>query len=185
MLHLKGFFFSWTDSTCKFNLPFSANLASQISHVKGFSPVWVLVCVVRWSLLENVRIQIRHWKGFWPVWILMWRVSSSDRENLRSQLETGQAYGRSCKGVLLGRLGYFRFRTGTRQIGLALCWYTCKQKRLTWFIFGQIGLPATMVVSIMLSPTPLFQLFIAIGFTTTQVNLWCSQVYQQSARVVV
>ena len=52
-------------------------------------------------------------------------VSSSLRLNLRSHSCTGQAYGRSCTGVLLGRFGYFRARTGTSRIGRLDCWYTC------------------------------------------------------------
>ena len=30
------------------------------------SPVWVRMCVVRWSDLLNDLIHILHWKGFWP-----------------------------------------------------------------------------------------------------------------------
>ena len=54
----------------------------------------------------------------------MWRVSSSLRENRLSHSDTGQAYGLSCTGVLLGLLGYFLARTGISLMGRLLCWYT-------------------------------------------------------------
>ena len=68
-----------------------ANLRPQWAQAKGFSPVCVRMCVVRWSLRLKLRMQMRHWKGFWPVWMRMWRVSSSEREKRRSQVSTGQA----------------------------------------------------------------------------------------------
>ena len=67
---------------------------------------------------------------FSPVCILMWRVSSSLRENRLSHSDTGQAYGLSCTGVLLGLLGYFLARTGISLMGRLLCWYT-------WHLEGQ------------------------------------------------
>ena len=60
----------------------------------------------------------------------MWRVSSSLRENRLSHSDTGQAYGLSCTGVLLGLLGYFLARTGISLMGRLLCWYT-------WHLEGQ------------------------------------------------
>lgn len=69
-----------------------ANFLPQMSQAKGFSPVWVRMWVVRWSLRLKLRMQMRHWKGFWPVWMRMWRGrSSSEREKRRSQDSTGQA----------------------------------------------------------------------------------------------
>ncbi len=115
---------------CLFFSSERANLRPQTSQENGFSPVCVLMCVVRWSDRLNERMQIRHWKGFWPVCILMCRVSSSDLEKRRSQFSTGQAYGRSCTGVLLGLLGYFLGLTGTSLRGSGDCWYTCD--RISW-----------------------------------------------------
>lgn len=60
----------------------------------------------------------------------MCRVSSSERENRRSQPSIGQAYGRSCTGVLLGRLGYLRGLTGTSFSGTGLFWYAWL--RISW-----------------------------------------------------
>ena len=80
----------WTFA-CRFFSSERANLRPHTSQEKGFSPVWVLTWVVRWSLLEKDLMQIRHWKGFCPVWIRMCRVSSSLRENRRSQPSTGHA----------------------------------------------------------------------------------------------
>ena len=57
-----------------------------------------------------------------PVWILMCRVNSSLLENRRSHSFTGQAYGRSWTGALEGRLVYYRARTGTRRMGMDACW---------------------------------------------------------------
>ena len=38
-----------------------------LQHLYFFPPpVWVLMCVVRWSDRENDLIHIRHWNGFWP-----------------------------------------------------------------------------------------------------------------------
>lgn len=76
---------------CRFFSSLRANFRPHTSQEKGFSPVCVRTCVVRWSLRLNWRMQIRHWKGFCPVWIRMWRVSSSLLENRRSQLSTGHA----------------------------------------------------------------------------------------------
>ena len=72
----------------------------QVSHANGFSPVCVLIWVVRWSEREKFLMQIRHWKGFWPVCVRMWRVSSSEREKRREQASKGHPYGRSLGGVL-------------------------------------------------------------------------------------
>jgi len=85
--------FAWTFA-CLFFSSLLANVRPHTSHLNGFSPVCVLMCVVRWSERLNSRRHIRHWKGFWPgntVCILMCRVSSSLRENLRSHSLTGQA----------------------------------------------------------------------------------------------
>lgn len=106
---------------CLFFSSLRANLRPHESHEKGFSPVCVRTCVVRWSLREKERIQIRQWNGFCPVWIRIWRVSSSLREKRRSQLSTGHGYGRSCGGVLLGLFGYFRGFTGNSFS--CPCWY--------------------------------------------------------------
>lgn len=84
-----------------------ANFLPHCSQEKGFSPVCVRMCVVRWSLRLKLRMQMRHWKGLWPVWMRRCRLSSSERENLRSQLSAGHGYGLWCTGVLLGRFGYF------------------------------------------------------------------------------
>lgn len=111
----------WTFA-CLFFSSDRANLRPQVSQEKGFSPVWVLTWVVRWSDLEKDLMQIRHWNGFCPVWILIWRVNSSDRLNRRSQPSTGQAYGRSCTGVLEGLLGYFRSLTGRSFMLVFPCW---------------------------------------------------------------
>ena len=63
----------------------------QTSQANGFSPVCVLMWVVRWSDLEKFLMQILHWKGFWPVCVRIWRVNSSDLENLLGQLSTRHA----------------------------------------------------------------------------------------------
>ena len=76
---------------CLFFSSLRANFLPQVSHVKGFSPVWVLMWVVKWSDLLKDLIQMRHWNGFWPVWIRICLVSSSLRENRRSQLSMGHA----------------------------------------------------------------------------------------------
>lgn len=86
----------------------------QISHEKGFSPVWVRMCVVRWSEREKALVHTVHLKGLSPVWILRWRVSSSERENRLGQPITVQACGLSFNGVLLGLLGYFRGFNGKK-----------------------------------------------------------------------
>ena len=96
--------FKWT-LACRFFSSERANLRPHWSQANGFSPVCVRMCVVKWSEREKPRMQIRHWNGFCPVWIRMWRVNSSDRLKRRSQESTGQAYGRSWTGVLLGRTG--------------------------------------------------------------------------------
>lgn len=99
---------------CLFLSSLRANFLPQKSQAKGFSPVCVRMCVVRWSLRLKLRIHIRHWKGLCPVWMRMCRVSSSERENRRSQPSAGHGYGRSWMGVLLGLFGYFL----GRRIGL-------------------------------------------------------------------
>ena len=53
-----------------------------------------------------------------PVCILICLVSSSLRENLLSHSLTGQAYGLSWTGVLLGLFGYFLALTGIRLMGM-------------------------------------------------------------------
>lgn len=82
--------FEWT-LACLFFSSDLANFLPQASHVNGFSPVCVLMWVVRWSERLKDRIQILHWKGFWPVCILICLVSSSLRENRLSHSLTGQA----------------------------------------------------------------------------------------------
>ena len=98
---------------------------------------------------NNLRIQKQLWKilsslflnslkeDLWdtrynllPVCILMCLVNSSLLENRRSHSFTGQPYGRSWTGVLLGRLGYFRALTGINRIGIVACWYTYNKKTL-------------------------------------------------------
>jgi len=82
--------FEWT-LACLFFSSDLANFLPQASHVKGFSPVCVRMCVVRWSERLNDLIQILHWKGFWPVWILICLVSSSLREKRLSHSLMGHA----------------------------------------------------------------------------------------------
>lgn len=72
--------FSWVFA-CRFISSDRANLWSQCSQAKGFSPVWVRRCVVKWSEREKYRWQVVHWKGFAPVWIRRCLVNSSEREN--------------------------------------------------------------------------------------------------------
>ena len=45
-----------------FNISLKGNDKPLIVHW----PVWVLMCVVRWSDRLNDLIHIRHWNGFWP-----------------------------------------------------------------------------------------------------------------------
>lgn len=82
--------FEWT-LACLFFSSDLANFLPQASHVNGFSPVCVRMCVVRWSDRLNDLIQILHWKGFWPVCILICLVNSSLREKRLSHSLTGQA----------------------------------------------------------------------------------------------
>lgn len=90
----------WWILVCLLRSSLRANLRPQSLQANGFSPVCVRMCVVRWSLRLKLRMQMRHWNGFWPVCMRTWRVSSSDREKRRLQPSAGQAYGRSCSGVL-------------------------------------------------------------------------------------
>lgn len=48
---------------CRFFSSDRANFRPQMSQLKGFSPVCVRMCVVKWSERENERIQMRHWNG--------------------------------------------------------------------------------------------------------------------------
>ncbi len=132
---------------CLFRSSLRANLRPQNSQEKGFSPVCVRMCVVRWSLRLKDRMQMRHWKGLCPVWIRRWRVNSSDREKRRSQFSAGQACGRSCTGVLLGRLGYFLGRMGLRASVWEgwWCWEMCccPPRKLGWICC--LSLKARMV----------------------------------------
>lgn len=57
----------------------------QTSHEYGFSPVWVLMWVAKWSVLEKARLHTTQAKGLWPVWILICLESSSLRENILLQ----------------------------------------------------------------------------------------------------
>lgn len=103
----------WWILACLLRSSLRANLRPHSVQANGFSPVCVRMCVVRWSLRLKLRMQMRHWNGLWPVCTRTWRVSSSEREKRRSQPSAGQAYGRSCGGVLHGRLvGHFLIRLG-------------------------------------------------------------------------
>ena len=66
MLHLKGFFSTWTDSWCILKLDVCANLASQSLHSKGF---WTdFLCSFIWCFCEKLALQRLHWNGFFPLW---------------------------------------------------------------------------------------------------------------------
>lgn len=40
----------------------SLNCWRQCSHLKGLSPVWIRVCLVRWLLVENLLSHVMHKK---------------------------------------------------------------------------------------------------------------------------
>ena len=73
MLHLKGLDPVWL-LMCLFRSSEEANFNSQMSHLKGFSPVWVLMCLFRWLAWANFLLHPSHVHsyGFSPVWVLMW-----------------------------------------------------------------------------------------------------------------
>ena len=43
---------------------------SHSVHLNGFSPVWVLSCSFKWSVIEKIFSYIDHLKGFSPMWVL-------------------------------------------------------------------------------------------------------------------
>lgn len=58
--------------TWLFRLATCVNSLQQNLHLKGFSPVWVLVWLFNWVTCMKALLQNLHWYGFSPVWILTW-----------------------------------------------------------------------------------------------------------------
>ena len=59
-------------------LPFCAKALSQISHLKGSSPVWVRIWIDNWSFREKDRRQTSQLKGLSPVCVCIWPDKCED-----------------------------------------------------------------------------------------------------------
>ena len=67
--HLKGFFPSWTDTTCVSKLCFCEKVTSQMLDLKGFFSTWTdSWCILKLDVCANLASQSLHSKGFFPSW---------------------------------------------------------------------------------------------------------------------
>ena len=91
-------------------------------HANGRSPVWVRMCVVRWSEREKRRLHVSHWNGFSPVCFRWWRTSSSERVNVCGVgRKEGVSRGREGGIKKKKRQGTSRQSTGSRKVRCSVC----------------------------------------------------------------
>ena len=69
MLHLYGFFPSWSDLMCVVKVPISANLAPHILHSKGLFSLWITaICLLKPCFSANLASHMLHSKGISLSW---------------------------------------------------------------------------------------------------------------------
>ena len=69
-MYSNGFFALWTDVMCLFKWGLCTNLASHISHWKGFFLHEPMLCVWFNKVFSaNLASQILHWNGFFPSYV--------------------------------------------------------------------------------------------------------------------
>ena len=61
---------------CVFRSPDSLNVLPHSRHLYGFSPLWILLCLTRWSEVVNRLLQTVHSNGFSPEWLRLCTVNS-------------------------------------------------------------------------------------------------------------
>ena len=103
VLHMNGFYPSWTDAIYIFKWDFDAKLVSQVSQVNGFFSWWTdLICFFVWFFYEKHVLQMLHLKGFIPSWTdriclfksgfkakrYMWRASFLDKKIIKVRIRT-------------------------------------------------------------------------------------------------
>ena len=52
-----------------------------------FSPMWLILCLVKLADRLNAFSQMEHWNGFSPLWLRLWAVKLPDLVNDFSQME--------------------------------------------------------------------------------------------------
>ena len=72
--------------TCVFKLPLCDNCAPEVSHLNGFSLVWIWTWFFKLPLFENCAPQESHLYGLCTVWIQTWFFKLPLCENCASQV---------------------------------------------------------------------------------------------------
>ena len=76
----------------------------QMSHLNGFSPVWVITCFLRLDLYVKALPQMSHLNGFSPVWVItcFLRTDFSEKGILQISQEKYPFWKNACACITCG-----------------------------------------------------------------------------------
>ena len=115
----------------------------QIPHLKGFSPVWINLCLVKLQAYENLVGQESHLNNFWLVWDFPWVFNAIFV--LKERWQTSHLNGLSSEWVFLWFLKLLNWGKVIWQIsqvkakGFSSVWVFCalQESIFAWILLNR------------------------------------------------